>query len=192
MAEMKLSSKTHSTDVSSSSDLPHLNEFKDAIELMFFAYRDFIADPDLILRSHDFGRAHHRVLHFVGCNPGLSIAELLEILQITKQSLARVLRDLIDGGYINQQIGNHDRRKRLLHLSSKGQRLHNELIAPQIERFMRAFADLSGAEFDAWKKVMRKIISAENREAVEKLIVQARKDKGALSSLNLIPADRDI
>ena len=93
------------------------SDFNDAIELMFFAYRDFIADPDVILEAHDFGRAHHRVLHFVAGNPGISIADLLDILRVTKQSLARVLRDLIDGDYVEQRIGANDRRKRLLHLN---------------------------------------------------------------------------
>ena len=69
------------------------NDFNDAIELMFFAYRDFIADPDALLAAHDFGRAHHRVLHFVASNPGISIADLLDILRITKQSLARLRND---------------------------------------------------------------------------------------------------
>ena len=89
------------------------DDFKDAIELLFFAYRDFIADPDEILAAHGFGRAHHRVLHFVATNPGMSIADLLDLLRVTKQSLARVLRDLIDEGYVEQRIGAHDRRKRL-------------------------------------------------------------------------------
>ena len=105
------------------------DDFKDAIELMFFAYRDFIADPDAILAAHDFGRAHHRVLHFVAGSPGISIADLLEILRVTKQSLARVLRELIDANYIEQRIGTNDRRKRLLFLTSKGSALHEKLLA---------------------------------------------------------------
>jgi DNA-binding MarR family transcriptional regulator len=169
--------------------LPRLDEFKDAIELMFFAYRDFISDPDMILSKHDFGRAHHRVLHFVGCNPGMSIAELLEILQITKQSLARVLRDLIDNDYIRQQIGDSDRRKRLLFLTAKGRNLHNDLISPQIERFLSIFSEIDPNEFDMWKRVMRLIISAPNREAVDRLIVSARNETSYPGALHLMHAD---
>ena len=147
---------------------------KDAIELMFFSYRDFISDPDAILHEHNFGRAHHRVLHFVGCNPGLSIAELLDILRVTKQSLARVLRDLIDEGYINQEIGLHDRRKRLLFLTQKGHDLHESLIAPQIERFDKALKEIDDTSFNNWKKVMRLMINAADRENVDNLIATSR------------------
>src|SRR3954469_19636125 len=75
------------------------------IELFYFAYRDFTCDPDAILEQYGFGRAHHRVLHFVHRNPGLKVAELLEILKITKQSLARVLKQLVDEGFIIQRAG---------------------------------------------------------------------------------------
>ena len=77
----------------------------DLIELLFFAYRDFISDPDAILAKSNFGRAHHRVLHFVDRNPGLTVADLLDILKITKQSLARVLKELVDSGFIEQRTG---------------------------------------------------------------------------------------
>ena len=168
-----------------------LNQFKDAIELMFFAYRDFISDPDIILERHHFGRAHHRVLHFVGCNPGLNIAELLTILQVTKQSLARVLRELIDGGYIHQQIGENDRRKRLVHLTAKGHRFHNELIKPQIERFAMAAMSVDATQFEAWKNVMKEIISPQNREEVDKLIASALKEKTVLSGVNSVHTNGD-
>src|SRR5258707_964336 len=86
----------------------------DIIELLFFAYRDFVGDPDDVLARLSFGRAHHRVLHFVNRNPGMKVADLLDILRITKQSLGRVLKQLIDQGYIEQKEGEHDRRQRLL------------------------------------------------------------------------------
>ena len=108
------------------------------VELMFFAYRDFVADADHILEDLKFGRAHHRVLHFVGRNPGLTVAGLLDILQITKQSLARVLKELIDQGFVFQKEGAEDRRQRLLHLTSEGEALRAKLIAPQIARFESA------------------------------------------------------
>ncbi len=100
----------------------------DLIELLFFAYRDFVGDPDRILAQYGFGRAHHRVLHFVDRYPGLTIAELLEILRITKQSLNRVLKDLIGQDYIIQKTGTSDRRQRLLFCTSAGRALADDLI----------------------------------------------------------------
>lgn len=101
------------------------------VELLFFAYRDFVAGPDQILAELGFGRAHHRILHFVNQNPGLRVADLLGILKITKQSLARVLKHLVDEGYILQETGAIDRRERRLHLTDKGRRLAQRLLALQ-------------------------------------------------------------
>ncbi len=145
-------------------------DYNDAIELMFFAYRDFIADPDKLLRAHGAGRAHHRVLHFVAAHPSLSIAALLDILGITKQSLARVLRDLIDAGYIEQRIGANDRRKRLLHLTDKGRRLHDALLRPQTERFAHLLEEVGEEAYTQWKYVMATLINAPNRDFVSRLI----------------------
>src|ERR1700687_764219 len=92
--------------------------YGDLIELLFFAYRDFVGDPDEVLAKLGFGRAHHRVLHFVNRNPGIKVADLLDILKITKQSLGRVLKQLIDHGYVVQRAGANDRRQRLLHVSA--------------------------------------------------------------------------
>src|SRR5215208_8181023 len=92
----------------------------DLIELFFFAYRDFVSDPDRILADFSFGRAHHRVLHFVDRQPGLTIAELLDILRITKQSLNRVLKELIEKDFVTSSTGTSDRRQRLLHSTAKG------------------------------------------------------------------------
>src|SRR5579872_3634262 len=89
----------------------------DLIELFFFAYRDFVGDADRLLEAYRFGRAHHRVLHFVNRQPGLTIAELLDILKITKQSLNRVLKELLDHAYVEQRAGASDRRQRLLYLT---------------------------------------------------------------------------
>ncbi len=150
------------------------NDHNDAIELMFFAYRAFIDDPDTILAAHDFGRAHHRVLHFVAGNPGISIADLLDILRVTKQSLARVLRDLIDDAYIEQSIGAADRRKRLLFLTEKGKALHDKLIAPQQERFDEVRDIIGEPAFEQWKKTMRLVINREDRENVDNLIARSR------------------
>jgi DNA-binding MarR family transcriptional regulator len=102
------------------------------IEALFFAYRDFTSDPDRILNEIGFGRAHHRVLHFVHRYPGMRVADLLEILQITKQSLARVLRELIKEGYVAQRSGKADRRERLLYVTEQGGALADRLAAPQL------------------------------------------------------------
>jgi DNA-binding MarR family transcriptional regulator len=110
----------------------------DLIELLFFAYRDFVGDPDRILLNLNFGRAHHRVLHFVERRPGLTIAELLDILQITKQSLNRVLKDLVETGFVEQRPGAQDRRQRRLHTTVKGHELADQLARLQGARIMRA------------------------------------------------------
>jgi DNA-binding MarR family transcriptional regulator len=112
------------------------------IELLFFAYRDFVGEADRVLSRYDFGRAHHRVLHFVNRNPGLTIAGLLDILQITKQSLARVLKDLIESGHIDSRAGDADRRQRRLACTPAGQQLAEELAALQSARIGRALAGL--------------------------------------------------
>ncbi|MGA8991607.1 MAG: MarR family transcriptional regulator [Rhodoplanes sp.] len=114
----------------------------DIIELIFFAYRDFVSDPDDVLAAFGFGRAHHRVLHFVNRNPGLKVAELLEILRITKQSLGRVLKQLVDEGYVEQREGVSDRRQRLLFVTPKGAALAMKLAGLQTERIVRAFSEL--------------------------------------------------
>ena len=115
------------------------------IEALFFAYRDFTGDPDRILNEIGFGRAHHRVLHFVHRYPGMRVADLLEILQITKQSLARVLRELIKEGYVAQRSGKSDRRERLLYVTEQGSALADRLAAPQLLKIGETLAPL-GAE----------------------------------------------
>ena len=115
------------------------------IELLFFAYRDFVSDPDAILEEFGFGRAHHRVVHFVGRDPGMTVQQLLDILRITKQSLGRVLKELIDKGYVYQKEGEADRRQRLLFLTGEGEALRQRLMGPQKARIRRALEN-SGAE----------------------------------------------
>jgi DNA-binding MarR family transcriptional regulator len=122
------------------------------IESLFFAYRNFVGEADKILLTYNFGRAHHRVLHFVYRNPGLTIAALLDILEITKQSLARVLKELIEAGFIVQHEGEEDRRQRLLHLTPKGDILASELSIAQSVRLNMALATLDA---DGHKYVRR-------------------------------------
>ena len=110
------------------------------IELLFFAYRDFTSDPDAILEKSGFGRAHHRVVHFVNREPGMTVADLLDTLKITKQSLARVLKQLIDSGYIRQVTGPEDRRQRMLYTTEEGQALARALAEPQSRRIADALA----------------------------------------------------
>lgn len=116
------------------------------IELLFFAYRDFISDPDQILEVSGFGRAHHRVVHFVNRQPGMTVADLLDILKITKQSLARVLKDLVDSGYVTQMAGPLDRRQRRLYPTEKGRELALALARPQSRRIERALAGFDTRE----------------------------------------------
>ena len=123
------------------------------VELLFFAYRDFTGEADAVLAELGFGRAHHRVLHFVNRNPGLRVADLLGILKITKQSLARVLKQLVDQGYIVQAAGEQDRRERRLALTQKGMELAGRLVALQAARIAEALktagvdADISTRQF---------------------------------------------
>ena len=117
----------------------------DLIELLFFAYRDFVSDPDHVLEKFSFGRAHHRVLHFVNRNPGMKVADLLETLRITKQSLGRVLRELIEQGYVLQKEGPDDRRHRLLYVTPKGEQLAMRLAGLQTERISRVVGRDAGA-----------------------------------------------
>ena len=142
------------------------------IELLFFAYRDFVSDPDEILGQFGFGRAHHRVLHFVGRDPGMTVQQLLDILRITKQSLGRVLKELIDKGYVYQKEGETDRRQRLLYLTEKGEELRHRLMAPQMNRIRRAVAQQSGGA-QVYRRVLYHMVSPENRDAVRDWIERA-------------------
>jgi DNA-binding MarR family transcriptional regulator len=139
------------------------------VELLFFAYRDFVSDADGVLESLGFGRAHHRVLHFVGRDPGLTVAQLLEILKITKQSLSRVLKDLIDQGYIYQKEGTEDRRQRLLYLSPEGSSLWQKLMAPQLSRFRNA-CKTSASERPHYLELLYELINPENRGEIRSWI----------------------
>lgn len=119
------------------------------IELLFFAYRDFIGDPDRILTEFGFGRAHHRVIHFVARRPGLPVADLLDLLQITKQSLNRVLKELVDKGFVEGRIGTEDRRQRLLYPTEAGRALSARLVRLQTRRIRRALGEDPRGEAEA-------------------------------------------
>jgi len=153
------------TDIKSSINPLFLREedLRQAMELLFFAYRDFTAEPDTILREYGFGRAHHRVVHFVGRNPGISVSELLAILKITKQSLSRVLGQLIDEGYIAQRPGTRDRRQRLLELTPKGIDFEDRLSRGQRELIARAYRAVGAEAVEGFRKVMLGLIDPDDR-----------------------------
>lgn len=136
------------------------------IELLFFAYRDFTSDPDAILGPIGFGRAHHRVLHFVNRRPGLTVAELLDVLKITKQSLARVLKQLIDTGYIVQVTGPTDRRQRQLHATEKGKELSLALARPQSRRIRDALANGGAGDRAAVERFLKAMVNPELRRQI--------------------------
>ncbi|MDH7799497.1 MULTISPECIES: MarR family transcriptional regulator [unclassified Beijerinckia] len=142
----------------------------DLIELLFFAYRDFVGDADRLLETLRFGRAHHRVLHFVHRNPGLTIAELLDILRITKQSLNRVLKELLDERFVEARTGAADRRQRLLFLTPKGKALALELSVLQSQRFTRVLEELPQGAQQAAQQFLLAMIEPEERPRVEALI----------------------
>jgi DNA-binding MarR family transcriptional regulator len=137
------------------------DEIRQGIELLFFAYRDFTAEPDKILTQYDFGRAHHRVIHFVGRHPQMTVGELLGILRITKQSLHRVLGQLVRQGFIIQHPGRRDRRQRLLELTPKGQELERQLSAPQRARIANAYSQAGAQAVKGFRDVLFKIIADE-------------------------------
>ncbi len=135
------------------------DEVRDGIELLFFAYRDFIAEPDAILARYGFGRAHHRVIQFVGRHPHMTVSELLAILHITKQSLSRVLSELVQQGFITQHPGSRDRRQRLLELTAKGRALEREVSAPQRARVAEAYRQAGSAAVEGFRRVLLAIIA---------------------------------
>lgn len=147
------------------------------IELFFFAYRDFTSDPDKILAEYGFGRAHHRVVHFVNRRPGLTVAELLEVLKITKQSLARVLKELIDGGYIVQVQGPRDRRQRELYTTDRGRELAVALATPQTHRIAAALADAAPADREAVERFLKGMVNPELREQIAPASAKGRDDR---------------
>ncbi|MEQ1949981.1 MarR family transcriptional regulator [Mesorhizobium sp. CN2-181] len=146
------------------------------IELFFFAYRDFTSDPDQILETYGFGRAHHRVLHFVNRKPGLTVAELLDVLQITKQSLARVLKQLIDAGYIIQVPGPRDRRQRELYPTQKGRQLALDLARPQSRRIDAALKAISAGERRTVEGFLKAMVNAELRPQIDQLATRRQGD----------------
>ena len=141
---------------------PREEAVRQGIELLFFAYRDFTAEPDAILGQYGFGRAHHRVVHFVGRHPHMTVGELLGILRITKQSLNRVLGQLVRQGFIIEHRGAQDRRQRLLELTESGRELERRLSEPQRERVSAAYRKAGAPSVEGFRKVLLGIIADED------------------------------
>ncbi|QQS11246.1 MAG: MarR family transcriptional regulator [Rhodospirillales bacterium] len=157
--------------------IPHAaseEQLRRSIELMFFAYRDFTGEADAMLQDAGFGRAHHRAIYFIGRHPRITVGGLLRILKITKQSLSRVLRELIDGGYVDQETGARDRRQRLLSLTASGAALEKELTQRQQTRFARAFGEAGAPAMDGFHRVLLGMIDPEERPDIERRLTQAR------------------
>ena len=136
-------------------------ELRQAIELLYYGYRDFTAEPDAMLARYGFGRAHHRVIYFVGRHPQMSVSDLLAILRITKQSLSRVLSQLVRQGFIHQSPGSRDRRRRLLELTEKGVELERQLSENQRQRIARAYREAGAQAAEGFRKVMFGIMSSD-------------------------------
>jgi len=144
-------------------------ELRQAIEMLFFAYRDFTGVADEILADYGFGRAHHRAIYFIGRHPGMPVSDLLRILRITKQSLNRVLSQLIDEDYVSQQQGSRDRRQRLLRLTDKGRALEERLSVAQRTLIAGAYREVGAEAVDGFRKVLLGIMnSEEDRERFER------------------------
>jgi DNA-binding MarR family transcriptional regulator len=148
-------------DVKSAANLLFLreDELRQGIELLYYAYRDFTAEPDAMLARYGFGRAHHRVIYFVGRHPQMSVTELLGILRITKQSLSRVLGQLVRQGFIVQRPGSRDRRQRLLELTAQGVELERRLSENQRQRIAKAYREAGAQAVEGFRQVMLGIIS---------------------------------
>lgn len=145
-------------------------QLRQGIEMLFFAYRDFTSDPDAVLAKRGLGRAHHRAIHFIKRRPGITVAGLLEILQVTKQSLNRVLRQLIDEGLVESTVGRIDRRERNLSLTPGGEALEQELSELQRDRFRRAYQAAGPDAVAGFRMVLEQMINESERDGVLSLI----------------------
>jgi DNA-binding MarR family transcriptional regulator len=145
-------------------------ELRQGIELMFYAYRDFTFEADQQLKHHRLGRAHHRALYFIGRHPGQTVGNLLTILKITKQSISRVLKDLLEQDYVEQKSGARDRRERHLFLTERGVRLEQELTDRQSQRFARAYRETGAEAVEGFRKVLLGLLDPAERAQVDKRI----------------------
>ncbi|QHQ36186.1 MarR family winged helix-turn-helix transcriptional regulator [Algicella marina] len=152
------------------------DQLRQGIELMFFAYRGFTADPDLILEEYSYGRAHHRALHFINRRPGLTVNDLLDLLGVTKQSLNRVLRQLVDDGLVDSRVGTTDRRQRNLYLTATGTALEAKLSTTQRARMRKAYSNAGPQAVQGFRAVLEQIIEPEMRPRIARLLEQKTHD----------------
>ena len=143
-------------------------EIRKAIELIFFSYRDFTAGPDKILEKINFGRAHHRVIYFVGKQKKITIKELLSILQITKQSLSRVLNKLVKEKFILVSTG-IDRRTKNLSLTKKGEDLEKKLSTIQINKIRNVLKQFNEKDINGFKKILYAMIEEKNKKKFDEI-----------------------
>ncbi|RBW54956.1 MULTISPECIES: MarR family winged helix-turn-helix transcriptional regulator [Ruegeria] len=144
-------------------------QLRQGIEAMFFAYRGFTADPDRILTEMAYGRAHHRAIHFINRAPGTTVNNLLAILGVTKQSLNRVLRTLIDDGLVESRVGSVDKRERHLFLTEQGKALEAKLSEAQRVRMRAAYKKAGPEAVTGFRKVLEAMMDADMRHAYTKL-----------------------
>ena len=144
-------------------------QVRKGIEAMFFAYRGFTADPDRILEGMDYGRAHHRAIHFIHRSPATTVSNLLMILGVTKQSLNRVLRSLIEDGLVEARVGKRDRRERHLHLTEKGLALERSLSDAQRVRMRAAYRAAGPAAVQGFRQVLEAMMDPELRKQFQTL-----------------------
>ncbi|OYU30886.1 MAG: MarR family transcriptional regulator [Comamonadaceae bacterium PBBC2] len=144
-------------------------QLRKGIEAMFFAYRAFTADPDRILEGMDYGRAHHRAIHFIHRAPGLTVTNLLTILGVTKQSLNRVLRSLIDDGLVEARVGRSDKRERNLFLTVKGAELERALSDAQRARMRAAYRAAGPVAVQGFRTVLEAMMDPEMRRQYQSL-----------------------
>ncbi|HBN30736.1 MAG TPA: MarR family transcriptional regulator [Rhodobacteraceae bacterium] len=149
------------------------DQLRKGIEAMFFAYRGFTADPDKILENYAYGRAHHRAIHFIGRSPGTTVNNLLDILAVTKQSLNRVLRTLVDDGLVESRIGRQDKRERNLYLTEKGRALEQDLSEAQRKRMRAAYSAAGLEAVTGFRRVLEEIMDPQMRN-----LLQAMTDGG--------------
>ncbi|MEM7441528.1 MAG: MarR family transcriptional regulator [Pseudomonadota bacterium] len=146
---------------------PTEDEILRSVERLFFAYRAFTSDPDRILENMAYGRAHHRAIHFINRQPGTTVNRLLDILGVTKQSLNRVLRQLIKDGLVENRVGPQDRRERHLYLTDKGRVLEAQLSAPQQARLRQAFQSAGPDALSSFSEVLENIMDPEMRAHIK-------------------------
>jgi DNA-binding MarR family transcriptional regulator len=163
MRELKMAERAVNNPIGTGESLLFLTDeqLRRGIEAMFFAYRGFTADPDRILQNYEYGRAHHRAIHFINRTPGTTVNNLLNILGVTKQSLNRVLRSLIADGLVESRVGVQDKRERHLYLTETGAKLERELSEAQRNRMRAAYRNAGPEAVAGFRAVLEQMMDPE-------------------------------